>query len=197
MKMRDQRGGPNRGAGGVGAIPALFARSAGRGAGVGSKGVGALPCETEFRTEKTVRLTHLRNSVPKVAKTRCFGRISRENGVSALPLQNVKNQENKGAPLPIPSRSSLAGRGDSVRGAGTATGAPSLPLDRNQPSWWRGFWEAGTRRAEAVSAEDGRECGTALFGMEGAGGKKLARHDCINLVQPDQTESNQIKPNKL
>ncbi len=90
MQIRASGGGqgcPGRGAGGTALPPALLWLSAGRGAGAGPKGIRGFPCGTQFRTGEKVRLTHLRNSVPKVAKTRCLGRISRENWVSALPFE--------------------------------------------------------------------------------------------------------------
>ncbi len=70
------------------------------------------------------------------------------------------------------------------------------PLERNEPGWWRGFWETRSQRAGACPACGGREPKASLFAMEYVGNQKLGDTYYPSLVQPDQTKSNQIKPNQ-
>ncbi len=105
MTMQGHRGqhqGRVSGAPGAGSTPARLGRSA------GANRVAALPFGNEFRTGKRVRLTHLRNSVSKVAEIGCkcleeskvkkrveaiaasrqWGRGPRAKGVGANDLRN-------------------------------------------------------------------------------------------------------------
>ncbi len=82
-----QRERPGRGAPGAGSTSAQLGRFAGCCLGLGANRAAALPFGTEFRTGKRVGLTHLRNSVPKVAETRCKGLITNAKGLHALPCE--------------------------------------------------------------------------------------------------------------
>ncbi len=158
-----RRGCPGRSAGGAAVRPALSWPAAGRS---GPQKIRALPCGTPLRTGKEVWLTHLRNSVSKVAKWRWLCGLCRPRaGQNQALLRNPA-----GSPAQAIRWTETTSVGGGVLGRPESGGpGPSQPVG-------------------------GRKCKTPLLAMEYAGNQKLGNTHCPKLAQRDQTESNQIQP---